>query len=152
MGPHSSVFQVAGVVRWRQHITAAIAALSLAWMVSWGRLEPITVIASSVTQSVHPGDFIEARREVKFHRWDCWSYSASTSLTDSLRYKHQIESRDFGLPNRNSVSNREWQIPFTMPFGQAKIETDLSFSCMPFFKAWPIVVELPELTFNVIPR
>jgi hypothetical protein len=151
MGSHSTIFQMAGVVRWRQHILAVIGAGVVAAVVSWGRLEPITVLDSSITPSARPGGFVQVERAVKWNRSDCWSYVASTSLVDALKYNHEVEARFLGLPDYGTLSNREWPVPFTMPWGATKLHTRLSFSCFPFFEVWPVIVDLPELVFDVSP-
>jgi hypothetical protein len=154
MGPPQALFQVAGVVRWRQHLAALAGAVAVSGTVAWGRLEPITVLDSWIVPGeVHPGEFVQAERVVKWNRHGCWSYIASTNLVDALKppFTHQVEARLYGLPDYDTVTNREWQVPFTMPWGVTKLHTSLSFSCFPFFTAWPVVVELPELTFDVVP-
>jgi hypothetical protein len=149
MGTHSHVLQVAGIVRWKQHLAAFVVALSVTAALAYGRMDPITVLGSEITGSAIPGQIIDVRRQIQWHRHDCWSYTASTSFIDSLRFDHQVEARVFGLPDYGNISDREWQVPFTMPWGVTKINTRLAFSCAPFFEMWPVVVKLPELEFTV---
>ncbi len=140
---------MAGIVRWRVHLAALAGAIMFTGLLAWGRLDPIAVVESAASPSVKPGGFVQVEREVQWNRHDCWSYVASTSLVDSLKFNHEVEARDFGLPDYGRLTSREWQVPFTMPWGETKLRTDLSFSCFPFFKAWPVVLRLPEVTFTV---
>jgi len=149
MGAHSIVLQMDGIVRWKQHLSALLAALIVTSALLYSRMDPITVLGSEVTGSVLPGQIIDVRRQIQWHRHDCFSYTASTSFIDSLKFAHQVEARIFGLPDYGNISDREWQVPFTMPWGVTKLNTSLAFSCAPFFELWPVVVKLPEVEFTV---
>ena len=134
-----------------RYVPAVIAAV-LGGVFLWGRMIPIDVLHSEVTSTVQRGGWIEVQRHLKWYRWDCWSYEASTTFIDSLRYSHMVEVKHYGLPSLDDFTDHEWQVPFVMPYGPTKISTDLAMSCFPFFTAWPVKVELPDLTFEVVPE
>jgi hypothetical protein len=151
-GLHGQGSQGAVIVRWRiwQHVAAMATALIVAAIVVWARLPPIDVVESRVeTLAVGPGDMLVIKRKVKWLRSDCTEATVSAAMVDSLGFHHTLEAKHLGVPNAAASTEREWPVPYTMPWGQATYRSTLQFTCPPLFEAWPITVALPELKFTV---
>ena len=114
------------------------------------RSEPIAVVGNQITPEVEPGGSITVTREVDWYRPDCTEAAVSAVITDSMQFNHLLDAKVIPI-RREMDTSRTFMVPFAIPWGRTIYQSDLTFSCAPFFKAWPIKVRLPELEFQVLP-
>lgn len=121
------------------------------WVV---RAEPIEALHNEITSDVRPGGFVVVQRTVRWLRSDCRGFISQAQFVDSLKpprvHANPIPLRFGDLYGRTHFRT-EWQVAFTMPWGRAIFQNRLSFGCFPFYGLWPVVVDLPDLPFQVMP-
>ena len=115
------------------------------------RSQPFEVVTSIITPNVKPGGLLEVRRELRWHRTDCSGYTTQAWIVDSLGFTHSPAQRKRDSAADLAKVQRELRIPYTMSWGEAKYDAEISVHCRPFYSAWPIKVELPDLKFHVSP-
>ena len=135
-----------------QHIAAIVVLTVVGAVLAWGRTPPMTVVSNSIhTPQVQPGGTLTVTRKVEWLRPDCRDAVMTAEFVDSMGFHHLMSANDLGKPYTDSMSiQSDWPIPFTMPWGKATYRSRLSFSCFPFDRWWPIEVDLPDLTFQVV--
>ena len=133
-----------------QHVMAATIGIAVAGAVVWSRIPPVEVVGSHVsTPVVDRGGYLDVDRQLSWLRSDCNKEYVTAVIVDSLGYNHTMDARFLGAPSLSARSRREWQVPYTMPQGDATYRSKINFHCPPFFGAWPIEVSLPDLKFTV---
>ncbi len=118
-----------------------------------GRLPPVKVLGIvPQTSQVKPGDYFVVDQQVKWIRFDCINVTITADFVDALKYHHNTAIIDVGSPHYSQDHIlREWQVPFTMPWGQTTYKSTVTFQCFPFYGTWPISINLPDVEFTVIP-
>lgn len=134
-----------------QHVIALSTIIIAAVILIWGRAAPSRIIASHITPTVKPGETITVTRHIQWLRSDCrWLY-VTGDLIDSMGFHHTFAKKFLGRPVGVAYYQREWPVPFTMPWGKSTFRSTVSFGCFPFYGLWPIELWQPELYFHVIP-
>ena len=138
---------------WRmawQHIAAFAFAVAVSGLGISSRIIPIEIVGGSITPQVKSGDFIVITRQISWARSDCTSLTIASELVDSIGYSRSQAQRVPAIPTLATRTSREWQVPFTMPLGKSVYRARVAFACFPFHELWPLVVQLPDLEFEVV--
>jgi hypothetical protein len=139
------------MVAWHAAAACVVSVLVSVGLVA-ARITPVTILDSKlVSTTLRPGDALEIRREVRWHRSDCHEAFISAAVIDSYQFVHSTARLALGRPTTGQRTDREWTLPRSMPEGAARYDATLTLECAPFYGAWPIVVELPSLAFTVLP-
>lgn len=108
-------------------------------------------------EEAKPGSRIIVTRYVKRIRPDCEA-TISANIIDSLGYRHPLEAQYFGFQmgpplGKTESIVRDYPISYTAKdwLGQAKLQAQATYECFPLFSLWPIVTELPQLNFMIVP-
>lgn len=140
-----------------KHWFIAPAAFVVAALLVFGsihfRSPPFEVVASDVTPVVAAGGKISVIRHLKWLRSDCPSVLSQAEFLDSLQppRQHITTLQHYGDLYPQQHFDTEWQIGYTMPWGETAMINRLSYSCFPFYSWWPVRFEMPQVRFTVTP-
>jgi hypothetical protein len=122
-------------------------------VVVFGRIDPVKVLSiTAKTPQVKPGDYFVVDQLVEWRRYDCTDAMIAADFVDSLKYHHNTAVINAGVPHYGQDHViREWQVPFTIPWGPTTYKSSVTFQCFPFYFAWPITIDIPDVQFAVVP-
>jgi len=135
-----------------QHMLAAVISIAIVGFVLWSRRDPVEIYGADYAHEVKAGQTLRVVRSGKFLRSDCVR-TVSTWIVDSqgTTWSRVAEITGYALDMRTPSIAREIPIPYSAAWGKARYLQQISYSCFPFGDLWPIVVDLPELTFTIEP-
>ena len=136
---------------WPQHLAAVLIVAALGLVGVYGRAVPLEVTWTDASTQVQPGDFFVVRRRVRWLRADCHSFTISADFIDSLGYAHASKPMPLDHSALSPNVSREWQVPYSMPWGPTLYQGRIDALCFPFYGIWPIKIDLPASRFNVVP-
>lgn len=136
----------------RQHIAPALLAVVLSGLAVWGRVPPLVVVSTEAApDKVQRGERFVIRRTLRWIRGDCDELQLSAVLIDSLDYTHVLDKRNLGIPHMTEHVSREWQIPYTMPWGEAHYRAHFTAECFPLYGWWPIEMPQTDTAIEIVP-
>lgn len=134
-----------------QHVWALAVLLALVAALAWVRRDPVEIHGAEITPEVKAGQMLRVTRYGKFLRSDC-NRTVSMWIVDSqgTPWPRVAEMTGRAIAQTPTIS-REIPVPYSASWGKARYLQQISYACFPFGEFWPIVVDLPELTFVIVP-